>query len=110
MTAPPRAQGDVTAILDQQKPDPAAAAKMRAEADQPPPAGANPAALARFYYQRGETRSVLGRYNDAIADAQAAFAAGKPRPRESSSVGLRSTRPRKMLSARLSGRRTDLAS
>ena len=32
MTAPPRQQGDVTAILDQQKPDPAATAKLRAEA------------------------------------------------------------------------------
>jgi len=77
MTAPPRQQGDVTAILDQQKPDPAAAARLRAEADQAPPAGADPASLARFYYKRGEARSVLGRYGDAIADAQAAFAAGK---------------------------------
>jgi hypothetical protein len=54
MTAPPRQQGDVTAILDQQKPDPAATTKLRAEADQAPPAGADSAALARFYYKRGE--------------------------------------------------------
>ncbi len=75
--APPRVEGDVTAILDQQQPDPTAAAKMRADADQPVPANADPAALARFYYKRGETRSVLGRYADAIADARAAFATGK---------------------------------
>jgi CHAT domain-containing protein len=70
---------DVTAILDQQKPSPGSASKMRAEADQPPPPGAAAAALARFYYKRGEARSVLGRYTDAIADVEAALAAGKGR-------------------------------
>jgi CHAT domain-containing protein/tetratricopeptide (TPR) repeat protein len=73
----PSTQRDVTAILDQQKPDPAAAAKMRTDADQPPPSGADAPSLARFYYKRGETRSVLGRYADAIADAQTAITVGK---------------------------------
>jgi CHAT domain-containing protein len=75
--APAGTVADITAILDQQKPDPGAASKMRATADQPPPAGAGAAALARFYYKRGEARSVLGRYADALADADSAFAAGK---------------------------------
>jgi CHAT domain-containing protein len=75
--APPGTVADITAILDQQKPNPGAAAKKRAEADEPPPAGADAAALARFYYKRGQARSELGRYADAIADADSALAAGK---------------------------------
>jgi CHAT domain-containing protein len=77
LTAPSRTVADITAILDQQKPSPGAASKMRAEADQPPPTGGGAAALARFYYKRGEARSVLGRYADALADADSALAAGK---------------------------------
>src|SRR5260221_6688974 len=51
---------------------------MRAEADQPPPPpSAGAAALARFYYKRGELRSMLGRHADALADADSALAAGK---------------------------------
>jgi tetratricopeptide (TPR) repeat protein len=77
LAPPPRTVADITAILDQQKPSPGAAAKRRAEADEPSPAGADAAALARFYYKRGEARSVLGRYADAIADADKALAAGR---------------------------------
>jgi CHAT domain-containing protein len=77
LVAPPRSTADITAILDQQKPDPSAGAKLRAEADQPPPTGADPATLARFYYHRCETRSTLGRYADAASDADSAYAAGK---------------------------------
>ena len=39
--APPRTIADITAILDQEKPDPKVAAKLRAEADATPPAGAS---------------------------------------------------------------------
>jgi CHAT domain-containing protein len=75
--APPGTVADITAILDQQKPSPGAASKMRAEADQPPPTGAGAAVLARFYYKRGVVRSDLGRHVDALADAESALAAGK---------------------------------
>jgi CHAT domain-containing protein/tetratricopeptide (TPR) repeat protein len=77
-TAPAAAAGtvaDITAILDQQKPTPGSAAKMRAAADEPPLAGAAPAELARFYYKRSEARSTLGRHADALADAESALAA-----------------------------------
>jgi CHAT domain-containing protein len=79
LVAPARTVTDITAILDQQKPDPRAASKMRAAADQTPPVGATPADLARFYYKRGEARSELGRHADALSDAEAALAAGKGR-------------------------------
>ena len=49
MTAPPRQQGDVTAILDQQKPDPAAAAGAGAEAA---------SGLGRAFFYAG-TRALL---------------------------------------------------
>jgi CHAT domain-containing protein len=73
--APAGTVTDITAILDQQKPNPGAAAKMRAAADEPPAAGAGPAELARFYYKRSEARSTLGRHADALADAESALAA-----------------------------------
>jgi CHAT domain-containing protein len=75
--AQPRTVSDITAILDQQKPSPGAASKMRAEADQPAPMGAGAAVLARFYYKRGVVRSDLGRHVDALADADSALAAGR---------------------------------
>jgi CHAT domain-containing protein/tetratricopeptide (TPR) repeat protein len=79
---PPRladAPADVTAILDQQKPDPQAMSKLRAQADRPPPTGANPAALAQFFYLRGQARFALGRNADAATDAESGLAAGKGR-------------------------------
>src|SRR5690348_18455520 len=50
---PPRTIDDITAILDRQKPDPAKLAANRAIADGQPPAGADAAALADFYFKRG---------------------------------------------------------
>jgi CHAT domain-containing protein len=76
---PPRstvAAADVTAILDQQKPDPQGMSKLRAQADRLPPAAASPAALAHFFYLRGEARFALGRNADAAADAESGLAAG----------------------------------
>src|SRR5262245_59364584 len=69
---PPRTVADITAILDQQKPDPELLAKLRAKADATAPAGADRVALARFYYNRGHARADLGRHRDATADAQRA--------------------------------------
>jgi CHAT domain-containing protein len=76
-SSPRSSTSDITAILDQQKPDPEAAAKLRSDADQPPPAGATAAILAHFYYNRAETRSVLGRYADAAADARSGLTAAE---------------------------------
>ena len=70
--APPRTITDITAILDSEKPDAAKIAKRKAEADAAPPAKASRAALAHFYYDRGNARSSLGRLREALADAEKA--------------------------------------
>jgi CHAT domain-containing protein len=73
LVGPPRNITDITAILDQQKPDQAKAARMRAEADAEMPRVKDDAALARLYFNRAETRALIGRTRDAIADAEKAI-------------------------------------
>jgi tetratricopeptide (TPR) repeat protein len=68
MVAPPRGISDVTAILDQEKPDPSRTGKMRRDADAEPPAGINGAALTEFLFRRAQARGGLGRVDEAIAD------------------------------------------
>jgi CHAT domain-containing protein len=75
--APPRTITDITAILDSEKPDAAKIAKLKTAADAQVPGNASPAALAQFYYQRGNARSTLGRLHGAIDDANKALAAGR---------------------------------
>ena len=66
---PPRTINDITAILDQQKlGDPEAAARARAQADQPPPPTTNAATLAEFYYQRGLAAREIGRARQELDD------------------------------------------
>src|SRR5262245_12530605 len=71
--APPRNISDITAILDQQKPDPARPARNKSAADAAPPASGP---LGQFYYQRAQARAALGRTEEAIADAQKAISLG----------------------------------
>src|SRR5262245_44072939 len=59
--APPRTIADITAILDQQKPDPAKKAAATAAADREPPAGASAQELGEFHYQRGMIANEIGR-------------------------------------------------
>ena len=73
--APPRTIADITAILDQEKPDPAKRAKTESDAEAKPPAG-NPSALGQFYYRRAQARATLGRVNEAIADCLKAIESG----------------------------------
>jgi CHAT domain-containing protein len=75
--APPRTIADITAILDQEKPDPEKIAARKAEADALPPADAAPAALAQFYYDRTAARALLDRNQDALADALKSLDAAK---------------------------------
>jgi len=75
--APPRTTADIAAILDREKPDAAKIAARKAEADAAPPAGAAPAAVAQFYYDRAAARALLGRNPDALADALQALDAAK---------------------------------
>src|SRR5262245_36610077 len=71
--APPRTIADITAILDQEKPDPAKRAKAEAEAVAEPAAKADRATLKDFYYRRAQARVSLGRLKDAVADCERRF-------------------------------------
>ena len=75
--APPRTIADITAILDQQKPDPSITGRLRAEADAKPPAGAGKGELAKFLYSRCMARSALGEFKGAIADCEKATESGQ---------------------------------
>ncbi len=71
LLAPPRTVSDISAILDQQKPDPAEIARQTAVADAAVPAGLKGADLADFHYKRAQGRALLGR-SDALGDAELA--------------------------------------
>ena len=77
LVAPPRTVSDITAILDQQKPDPVKIAELTATADAPVPANLKGAALADFYYKRGQAREALGRHEESLADAELAVNTGQ---------------------------------
>lgn len=77
LVAPPRTISDVTAILDQQKPDPARTEKLQAAADAAVPNDLKGLQLADFYYKRGQARAALGRNEEALADAELAISNGK---------------------------------
>ncbi len=77
LVAPPRTVSDITAILDQQKPDPAKIAELNATADAAVPDGLKGSELAAFHYKRGQARTLVGRSNDALADAELAVTHGK---------------------------------
>ena len=72
LVAPPRTVSDITAILDQQKPDPAKLAELAATADTVVPSGLKGPQLADFHYKRGQARTLLGRSDEALADAELA--------------------------------------
>jgi CHAT domain-containing protein/tetratricopeptide (TPR) repeat protein len=69
---PPRSIADITAVLDQQKPNPDLTARRQRTAAAEPPASARGNALAQFYFQRAQARADLGRPAEAIADADRA--------------------------------------
>jgi CHAT domain-containing protein len=75
--APPRTIADITAILDQEKPDPKVAARMRTEANASPPADAGRGELAKFHYKRCIARSALGDHRAAVADCAKAVELGE---------------------------------
>ena len=60
MQTPPRTIADITALLDQYKPDPAKAAEWRTQAEATPPADAGPAELIAFHNKRAAAREALG--------------------------------------------------
>jgi CHAT domain-containing protein/tetratricopeptide (TPR) repeat protein len=70
--APPRTIADITAILDQEKRNSAPFAKNKAAADGQPPHSATPAALYKFYLNRGRARAELGRFREGAEDGSRA--------------------------------------
>jgi CHAT domain-containing protein len=75
--APPRTIADIAAILDQEKPDATTIAELKAKADKVVPTKVSRAQLAEFYYDRSQARGLLGRFQDAVADAEKAVEIGR---------------------------------
>ena len=75
--APPRTIADISAILDREKPDAEKIAARKAQAERPLRPARRRAALAQFYYDRASAQSLLGRNQDALADALQALDAAK---------------------------------
>ena len=86
--APLRTIADITAILDQAKPDPATRAKGEAFAAAEPPAHADPQKLKDFYFRRAQARASVGRLKDAIADSEKAVAKAADYAGEGSRIEL----------------------
>jgi tetratricopeptide (TPR) repeat protein len=74
---PPATITDITAILDEEKPDPNVIAKLHANADAEPPSGADRAQLAKFHYDRCQARFLLGESRGAVADCERAVQLGE---------------------------------
>ena len=74
----PRTIADITAILDQEKPDPERLKRLQSAADASAPGGSG-MATANFYHGRALVRAELGRFREAVADAERAvqLASGK---------------------------------
>jgi len=67
---PPRSIVDVTAILDQEKPNPSQLKKLTDAADAPSPLNSDPLSLAHFFHARAVARAQLGRFRGAIDDGE----------------------------------------
>jgi CHAT domain-containing protein len=70
---PPRSIADIAAILDNEKPDPATLAKLKADADDEPDPKQSASDLAESYYERANARLLLGRAVESGADAEKAL-------------------------------------
>lgn len=71
-TPPARTISDITAILDEYKPDPAKVAQYSRLVDAVPPAGAAPRELADFHYRRSDAAGHLGRRQQQLDDLREA--------------------------------------
>lgn len=69
LAAPPRSIGDIVAILDQEKPDPAKRAQLIAQAEAAEPAGLDARQRSRFLFDRAQAALLLARAEQALADA-----------------------------------------
>ncbi|MBK9349221.1 MAG: CHAT domain-containing protein [Sulfuritalea sp.] len=66
--APPRTIFDITALLQQFKPDPLKVESAKARLAQQPPEGADAPALARFYFERARAADELGDVKKRLED------------------------------------------
>jgi tetratricopeptide (TPR) repeat protein len=73
----PRTIVDITAILDQEKPNLRLLAKNKAIADADPARNLGQAALHAFYLERGKARAELGNFREAAEDGTRAAKAGQ---------------------------------
>ncbi|HXR85405.1 MAG TPA: hypothetical protein VN728_00460, partial [Stellaceae bacterium] len=80
---PPRSIADITAILDQEKPDAAKIAKATAAADAQPSAGLDDKAMIEFLVKRGDAAQALGRSQQALTDLRKAVEMSRARPGDS---------------------------
>lgn len=71
--SPPRSISDITAILDQERPDPVKAAQLREAADAVPPPGTSGADLVEFLYRRAGAAGEMGRLSQQLADLRQAM-------------------------------------
>ena len=76
-TPAPADTADILALLDQEKPDPAKAAKLAADADAAIPPNLTAPKRGDAYFNRARARALVGRINEAIADAQEAVKLSK---------------------------------
>jgi CHAT domain-containing protein len=84
--APPRTIDDITAILDQEKPDPAKIEARKRVAEAQPSASLAGLDLAKFYAQRSDAASTLGRVTQALADMRQAVELAKQHQNEAFDV------------------------
>jgi tetratricopeptide (TPR) repeat protein len=80
-SAPPRTIAGITAILDQDKPDPARITKWRTDADAQPADAAGAETLSKFYFDRARARRLIGRIDDALTDCEKAIQTARPQER-----------------------------
>ena len=74
---PPRSIADITAILDQEKPDAAKIAKLTGAADAQPAVGLDDKAMIDFLVNRGDAAEAIGRNQQALDDLRKALAMAK---------------------------------
>ncbi|MBV9982113.1 MAG: CHAT domain-containing protein [Bradyrhizobium sp.] len=74
--APPRTISDVTAILDNEKPDLKTIEALKDDANAAPSGKESRADLAQFYFDRANARAQLGRLADSITDINKAIDVG----------------------------------
>ncbi len=74
---PPRTISDITAVLEKEQPKPEVLEKIKATADAEPSKSTQRPPLATFYYERAFARTQVGRYADALLDAEQSVSIGR---------------------------------